>query len=519
MARLLHGSVVTIDKLRNARESLNKFVEAAAPETFAVVTEVDLQDFDFMFPALQKDPANLLAESSDTPRNLLRLGRAMMDTDPSAEGDSAIPAIFTYFGQFVDHDITLDVLSAPLPSLFDPALVPMPLGAIQATIRNTRTATLDLDSVYGPPAPRVGDKLEVNKVTNLGGAQKPLLRPAGKDDDHDLPRSPRSGNIETDRAARIGDPRNDENLIIAQLHVAFLRAHNVLIDQGKSFDEARTLLRQHYQHIVIHDFLKQIAQPQIVDNILQQGNKVYDALAEPFFMPLEFSVAAFRFGHSMVRADYDFNLNFNTSGEPGALPATLKLLFTFTALSGQLGIGQGTDTLPENWIIEWPHFVAGGSNKARAVNTILVEPLFLLPDLQGNPLSNDQARLAVRNLLRGYLLRMPTGQAVARALGQTPLTAQQLKQAAGTDEQRAALEEGGFLERTPLWYYILAEAAHSGGQRLGTVGSTLVAEVLIGLVRRSENSILRTKGWAPTLPGATAGAFTLTDLLAFARVL
>jgi hypothetical protein len=135
----------------------------------------------------------------------------------------------------------------------------------------------------------------------------------------------------------------------------------------------------------------------------------------------------------------------------------------------------------------------------------------------------------VRNLLRGYLLRLPTGQAVARALGQRlqgvrnipVLTEQQIRDAAASEEQVQVLQDAEFLQRkTPLWYYILAEAASlEGRNRLGPVGSTIVAEVLVGLVRRSEGSILGTDGWQPTLPSAQAGTFTLTDLLKFARVL
>jgi hypothetical protein len=382
---------------------------------------------------------------------------------------------------------------------------------------------LDLDSVYGLPAPRDGSKMVIGNVTKLNATAKPFLRPVKKDDGNDLPREPRSNDIEHDRAALIGDPRNDENLIISQLHLAFLQAHNQLIKLGKPFDEARKLLRQHYQHIVIHDFLKRIADPKIVDNILEHGHKFYDGLAEPFFIPLEFTVAAYRFGHTLIRANYDFNLNFNRSGEQGTLPASLGLLFTFTAFSGQLGDrnNQLNDTLPENWIIEWENFVDVGKpfNKARRFDPKLVEPLFRLPNIEGRPEPGDGARLAVRNLLRGYLLRMPTGQAVARALGEEHLSAAEIEKAAASDKQAQVLRDAGFLTRTPLWYYILAEAAvRANGQHLGPVGSTIVAEVLIGLVRRSEDSILRTKGWKPSLPSSTPGTYLLSDLLKLAGV-
>lgn len=256
-----------------------------------------------------------------------------------------------------------------------------------------------------------------------------------------------------------------------------------------------------------------------MDETIEQ-NRIYTPAEDRLFMPLEFSVAAYRLGHSMVRASYDFNLNF--------LPASLGQLFTFTALSGPLG---GFDTLPQLWIIEWEHFVEAGApfNKARSIDTKVVEPLFELPDLQGQPLQGDRAHLAVRNLLRGYLLRLPTGQAVARELRQRlqgvrdvpVLTEQQIRNAAASDDQVGVLRDFEFLQRrTPLWYYVLAEAASfEGGERLGPVGSTIVAEVLVGLVRRSENSILSAANWQPTLPSAQAGEFTLADLLRFAGAL
>jgi LysM domain len=204
-------------------------------------------------------------------------------------------------------------------------------------------------------------------------------------------------------------------------------------------------VRRHYQHIVLHDFLKRVADPAVVDRVIAR-NRFYDALAEPFFLPLEFTVAGFRFGHTMVRDTYDFNLNFN--------PASLGLLFTFTALSGELG---DFDTLPDNWIIQWERFVAagGGRNKARRFDTKLADGLFNLQTVTGEV------------------------------------------------EQPADL---------------LAEARHHGGQRLGPVGGTLVAEVLVGLVRCSEDSILGSPGWVPSLPAAKPGRFDLADLLRFAKV-
>ncbi|HXQ74408.1 MAG TPA: heme peroxidase family protein [Pyrinomonadaceae bacterium] len=526
--RFGHGETITSEQFDRARESVVRNV-TDVPLAFATAQPVDLKDFDFLFPDLQTDPNNLLPESAATVANLVRLCKTMIDSPGNAAaGDSDVSALMTYFGQFIDHDITLELASADLPTLTNPALTPLPLDQIRSTLRNTRSATLDLDSVYDLPAPRDpanDDKMLLGRVSLLNSPNPPLKRPNGKDDFNDLPRGPRTADPATDRAARIGDPRNDENTIVAQLHLAFLRAHNKLVERWHSFTEPRRVMRQHYQHLVIHEFLMQVADKKIVKNILKDGPQFFKPFEEPFFMPLEFSVAAFRFGHTMIRSEYDFNVNFNTTGASGTLPASLSFLFTFSALSGQLG---DFDTLPENWIIEWENFVgANPRSKARRFDTKLANPLFELPTTQGTTEVGLGAMLAVRNLLRGYLLRMPTGQALATAMGLTPLTVAQIEEvasevtpAAGEESQVDVLRSSGFAERTPLWYYILAEAAfHAKGKHLGPVASTLIAEVLIGLIQKSENSILRNRIWEPTLPSARNGKFTLEDLLRFAGLL
>jgi hypothetical protein len=525
--RLGHGQTITIQQFDSAREDLANRV-ADAPLAFATTTPVDLKDFDFLFPDLQNDPNNLLPEDPTTVANLVRLGKTMIDNGPGLDpaGDSDISALMTYFGQFIDHDITLELASADLPTLTDPGLTPLPLDHIRNVLRNARSATLDLDSVYDLPAPRDGDKMVIGRVSSTGNPNPPFARPAGKDDFNDLPRGPRTADPATDRAANIGDPRNDENTIVAQFHLAFLRAHNRLVDLWDSFTEPRRVLRQHYQYLVIHEFLMNVCDKKIVKDILRDGTKFFKPFEEPFFMPLEFAVAGYRFGHTMVRNDYDFNLNFNNHG---GVPASLSFLFTFTALSGQLGFPGGEfDTLPENWIIEWENFTGNNPrSKARRFDTKLANPgLFNLRKFTGAPEMGLGAMLAVRNLLRGYLLRMPTGQALAAAMNITPLTpgeledvASEVTPAAGGESQLDVLTISGFTQRTPLWYYILAEAASKGkGKHLGPLGSTLVAEVLIGLIFKSENSILRNKIWEPTLP-IKHGKFTIDDFLRFAGVL
>ncbi|MCY1145477.1 LysM peptidoglycan-binding domain-containing protein [Actinoplanes sp. Pm04-4] len=533
MPRLGHGQSITQNDIEAAERGL---AQAATRSTaaFSLVRQVEGHSFDFLFPGLQDDEANLLPQTANTPAQLKDLGNAMVDRDVEGE-DSNIPAAYTYFGQFVDHDITLEIQqgfgSATMAQLLDPAMTPLNVAAIRNALLNQRTPVLDLDSVYGLPAPRDpadGNKMLVGKVTPTNRTNPPFKRPDSKagDDFHDLPREPANpGNIEHDRAAVIGDPRNDENTIIGQLHTAFLRAHNALVDQGLSFTDARRVLRQHYQYVVIKDFLKKVADPAVVEDIIANGNRWFDPLSEPSFMPLEFSVAGYRFGHSMVRFAYNFNDNFNLHG---GVPATLDFLFTFTALSDNLG-GAANATLPENWIIQWEELIgdADGISLARRLDPSLAafkndefQALFQLQDLTGQPEQPDlAARLAVRNLLRGYRLRLPTGQAIAEHIGAQVLTKDEIL-AAGGEDQRLALEAGGFQFRTPLWYYVLAEAKVLGhGNHLGPVGSTLIAEVLIGLVRRSPDSILAQPGWTPSLPAAKPGQFELADILRLAGVL
>jgi hypothetical protein len=321
-----------------------------------------------------------------------------------------------------------------------------------------------------------------------------------------VPRKPRSDKEEDDRAALIGDKRNDEKLIISQLHVAFLRAHNAIAARGHTFYEARKILRRHYQWLVIKDFLPRICDPWIVSNILNGGNQVFLTDPDNLFMPFEFSVGAYRFGHSMVRETYHYNSTFTR--------ATLRDLFRLTALSGDL---RGSNTLPEIWIIDWNNFLDGGTNRARSIDTGLSRALFALTGFN-KPM--PEARLPVRNLLRGYMLRLPTGQAVAGALNLPVMTPQEIEEVAESvsEEQLAAVRAGQFADRTPLWYYILAEAAREPSGRLGPVGSTIVAEVIIGLVRGSKDSILRKTNWKPTL-GQTPDLFTLRDLFVLGSVL
>ena len=488
--------------------------------------------FGYMFPELQQDEANVLKPERATVEALRALGAAMTDVPEAAPvggakgpGDSAIPAIYTYFGQFLDHDITLDETSASMPSLASLDL--MPLSSLSG-LKNSRTLRLDLDSVYEGSAPRDdvdSRKMKIGPVERLNDTNPPFARPPGKSDANDLPRQGRSEDPSTDRAALIGDPRNDENLIVSQLHLAFLKAHNSLVDEiGGDFDSVRSEMRRRYQRIVLTDFLAKVCDPAVLSDVMANGPTNWQITdGGDLFMPVEFAAAAYRFGHSMVRTLYDYNINFS--------PTDLGTLFTFTALTGELGQNIGvpaeqSDTLPENWIIQWERFVhapdGGGTPQvAREIDVRLTDFTFKLQNTFGKLEGENDPdpnvvhvapRLAIRNLLRGYLMRLPTGQAVANRLGEPVLSGEALVEALPPVEAlRAAARL--FADRTPLWFYVLAEAGDPNGakgQHLGRVGSRLLAEVLWNLVRHSEDSVL-----ADGI-GSNVERYTLAELIALA---
>jgi hypothetical protein len=232
----------------------------------------------------------------------------------------------------------------------------------------------------------------------------------------------------------------------------------------------------------------------------------------------------------MVRAVYDYNRNF---GRPGKIigSAPFNLLFTFTGKANPPFRGD-TKALPFNWVIEWDRFVDHGAvlpdRFARRIDTRLAPPLRDLLN-EGNDPSLAQTvkailkRLATRNLLRGYLLAIPTGQAVAQAMGVTALTASQLTQD-NNPLVNDALAAGGFTAATPLWYYVLKEAeVLANGESLGPVGSRIVCETIIGQVREDDASYLAQPGtWTPAegvrLPNGDL-VVTIAGFLRFAGVM
>jgi hypothetical protein len=480
------------------------------------------------------------------------------------EPASPIPAGYTYFGQFVDHDITLDQ-SADLDD------ADLKLSDDQLT--QARSPSLDLDSLYGDPLlglqpPLTGDgaRFAIGLTLPVTTLNVPEDDPVRLSHPNDLPRDAAG-------VAQIGDKRNDENLIVAQLHLAFLKFHNKVVDvleaRGDTAPEnlleaARAIVVRHYQWLVLNDFVRRFTDETVFQDVLgvaDLGDATTLAPRPLAFgvtgfetppMPLEFSVAAYRFGHSMVRDVYSWNRFFPNPGL-GLPPGTLQLLFAFTELSGGLGHpdrvppspANGLPALPSNWIADWrrlfdfaevPEVGANPEgvplNMARSIDARLAGGLFTVPGV-GN--------LAAKNLIRGAQRGLPSAQDLLKAFA----AAQHHAGLVGEDrpgaframtpeeiadlppEARKAVREAEFDLKSPLWFYILKEAEHAGRQRLGPLGSRIVIETFLGLIRTSKASILNAdhdapgvlRLWSPAedsdLRVGEAPITTLAHLLAF----
>jgi hypothetical protein len=420
----------------------------------------------------------------------------------------------TFMGQFMDHDMTFDQTSA-LGEETEPEESP-----------NTRSPTLDLDSVYlgGPrKAPHLYGSSGSNKIKFRIGST------GGPNPFEDLPRASNS-------TAIIGDPRNDENLMLAGLHAAFLLFHNKAVDYVRArerraddddvFERARRLTRWHYQWMIVHEFLPLFIGQQRTTDILRHGRRFYRPRVA--FMPVEFQGAAYRFGHTMIRPSY----RANRVGQPGSTlpgsPAFFGMIFD--------PAGQGQDdpvdlrggrARPRRFI-GWETFFDFGITEVgqtapavkpnKIIDARISTPLFLLPiqTIAGfDPDNPSPISLPQRNLLRGVTWSLPSGQKIAREIGAEPVDMPQF----------AGLKGRGFdLERSsPLWAYCLHEGfALAGGLTLGPVGGTIVGEVIIGLLELDRTSYLaQDRGWEPTLPqrdGKVTGEFRMVDFLTFAGV-
>jgi len=441
----------------------------------------------------------------------------------------------TFLGQFIDHDFTFD-LTSRLAVPVDPEASP-----------NTRTPALDLDSVYGGGPDRSPELYQdrrhhrdhkdhknhdrrhehhISRKDEVG----PRLKIGFGGLFEDLPRM-------ASNTAILGDPRNDENIMLSGLHAAIILFHNNVVDllekrnrrdsPDEIFRKARRIVTWHYQWIVVHEFLPLIIGPDRVKTLLANRKAVFPSPVP--FMPVEFQGASYRMGHSMVRPSYRANFN----GDPGGNPASGAPQF-FGMIFDPAGEGQagpvdlrGTGTRAPRRFIGWQTFFdfeAGSSVAAAAkivrpnkrLDTTISTALFLLPPATIAGFQPDQpTSLPQRNLLRQVTWSLPAGQAIANAIGAAPLTTGDLSDIQGLGLNLAS--------STPLWFYILREADRQHeGLMLGDVGSNIVGRVFIGLLQLDRDSFLANEpNWTPFLPdrtGKVTGDFKMVDLLSFAEV-
>jgi hypothetical protein len=396
----------------------------------------------------------------------------------NANADGGAEAGMTFLGQFVDHDVTLDATSA-LGTVIDPA-----------GIRNVRTPGLDLDCVYGdgPEAsPHLygADDLDHHLVFGRDDNPRDLARTAaGK--------------------ALIGDPRNDENVIVAAVQGLFIELHNILMSQVQAggdtardvhhcaregiachvwndhvkpsltgFEEVRRFIRLHYQWIVWNELLDAFVDRACLDNALDRHLFGHDAPV----MPVEFSGAAYRFGHATTQFEY----RLKPDAEPVGLFET-----------------RGFGRRPESGNLDLDIFfqTSGGpaAQSARPVGPKLGAPLFSLPFVQsemvlaeiGETLTLPQSQnLAMRNMIRDrYTYQLVNGERVAAKLGTEPVETPDVLRCRG-------------ITKTPLWFYALQEAETHGRGKLTGAGGAIVATVFANLLKRDPASVLHVEGFRP----------------------
>ncbi|QYN17459.1 peroxidase family protein [Amycolatopsis sp. DSM 110486] len=450
-----------------------------------------------------------------TPRGVreaekLGLPGGRMDGGPTTDkqDNKNVPAGFAVFGQFVTHDVAADM--TPMP---DHAILPEGLTSF-------RSPRFDLDNVYG------GGPGVMPALYAKADHRTKFLIPDGG---HDMPRG-------LDGAIVAPDARDDNNMPLAQLHLAFMRFHNAVVDAltageittsagdglaafpgndgatadpnaslggllrtdaywNRLFEQAQRIVVWHYQWIVLHEYLPLVCGQDLVDDVLTNGPRHYKPGRHPY-IPVEFATGAFRYAHAVIRSEYQVN-----DGH------TFPMFSTAPDVPGMERVDlRGGPVKPEH-AIDWRYFFHVDRDHKpqyeRLIGTtmsgpILELPVSSVPGAKADALSKPMSSMAMRDLCRSEVHQLPSGQDIARAMAVEPLTDEQL----------------GFDGPCPLLWYVLREAeVLADGHHLGPVGGRIVAETIIGLLRADPFSIR--PSWKPTLAGDD-GDFTMAHLLRFA---
>ena len=468
-------------------------------------SHLNLGNFCKLFPRLPTwaadfAEANQINNIDDEAEKVARVlggpGGVMHDiTDMS--GDSSIPAAYTFFAQFVDHDITLDMAT----NLRDSELE---LDTIKG-LPNLRSASLDLDSVYG-----FGPDISLHLYERDGRGR--LLvgsRVNGDRNPNDVPRD-MEGN------ALLGDSRNDENHFLAQLHLLFLRFHNRLRETFETFEDAQREARYNYQAIVLYDFLSRVCDSQIYDFILKKIENREDTffsltpdVSSRICMPVEFSVAAYRFGHTMVRSRYPVNADF-------------KEIEIFDEEFGTTGLRPSSSNLTVDWQLLLDVGDSSNYTRSKAIDHLLADELMHLPvPVVKRDERGFERALAFRNLRRGYVLGLPSGQRIAQAFidkGYSIDLNDGINFDGITRWQEILRSHRNLDKHTPLFFYLMREAGIKGaGNHLGPVGSAILMEVFGAMLLHSRTSFLRDTEWTleDSVISKNGSTPTLADLVQY----
>lgn len=576
------------------KKTVDNGMDAAGAPTTSVLefSESDIEkpegSFGYFFPDVPG-----VEHSPDIAAKLEALATAMIEQKPDdTDINASISPIYTYFGQFIGHDVVANAgLEASSPINTDDALIPVERKKLSRDLLNLCDGSLRLNSLYGDrpcngefsnklrklmrfpadqakmrlgapvaianqkshlPTDKASDLLRINKIMSDDPGHGITLNELRAQ-----PTEVRCGFLDGDenlipQRAVIGDARNDENLNIAQLQVAFLRFHNRTVDwlresgmaeygSDKLFRQARQLLKWHYQWLIVNDYLKKVCREDMLEFVISQEAGLYKEFynrrrsenPDKMPIPLEFSVAAFRFGHSMVRSDYDFNRFYGSpvaGFENHVSSASLDMLFSYTGRSPnpmpiQTAAGGQYEALPSNWVIDWDRFVgnnnSGSKQSTRKIDTRLSPPLENIP----TEMMGIFKRIGNRDLRRGHQLSIPCAQACVSEYNSVSgaeisyLSKEELL----SGDTGSAVADAGFDLKTPLWFYVLKEAeVRENGERLGMLGSALVAETLVGLIVHDQDSYWNAKSasaarWNPTDGVRGADQEVVNNLSAFLR--